>query len=395
MLGGTVPALPGRRRTARVARALVAVFLGVLAVVGALVMAAAITSSTGTMGFLVGVGLALLPVLPVMGAFLWADRYEPEPTWLLAGLFAWGAVAAALFASIVNTVATEVLRVAGAGAEDAMATTAVLVAPVVEESAKGAGILLFLLLLRREFDGVIDGVVAAGFVGIGFAFTENILYFGRAFLAGVESGGTDDGLFAAGATFVFRGVLSPFAHPMFTVCTGIGLGIAVTSRLGPARLLAPVVGFGCAIGLHGLWNLAAVGGAGGWLTTYVLLMVPVFLALAAAVAWVRAREGRLIARQLPAYVAAGWLPAHDVDMIASLRGRRQARGWALQRLGRPGERAMIDYQRAATELAFLRARAERGEVRTRLEEFSARERALLALLVRGRAGFGTGGRRPT
>ena len=31
---------------------------------------------------------------------------------------------------------------------------------------------------RREFDGVVDGVVYAGLVAAGFAFTENILYFG-------------------------------------------------------------------------------------------------------------------------------------------------------------------------------------------------------------------------
>jgi hypothetical protein len=42
--------------------------------------------------------------------------------------------------------------------------------------------------------------------------------------------------------------------------------------------------------LHGTWNLAATGGAGGWLSTYFLLMVPLFLAAIAVVAWVRSRR---------------------------------------------------------------------------------------------------------
>ena len=54
-------------------------------------------------------------------------------------------------------------------------------APLFEEAAKGAFVLGIMLFLRKEFDGVIDGVVYAGFVAAGFAFTENIYYFGRAF----------------------------------------------------------------------------------------------------------------------------------------------------------------------------------------------------------------------
>ena len=44
---------------------------------------------------------------------------------------------------------------------------------------------LFLLLLlwwrRAELDGILDGIVYAGMVGIGFAFTENILYLAAAY----------------------------------------------------------------------------------------------------------------------------------------------------------------------------------------------------------------------
>ena len=377
-----VPAsLPARRRTARTAKVLGICFaVLVLVALGALLLAT-ITLSTGVTGFAVGLALAVPPAVAVTAAFLWVDRFEPEPPLLLAGVFAWGAVVAAAASALVNTVTSEVIRSAGASAAEAMSTTAVLVAPFVEEAAKGSVVLLLALFYRHEFDGVVDGVVYAGFVGVGFAFTENILYFGRAFLSGADDGGIDQGFFAAGATFIFRGVLSPFAHPLFTCCTGIGIGLAVATRNPAVRLLAPLAGFAAAILLHGTWNFAATNGGGGWFSTYVVLMVPIFLAAIAVVAWVRSREGRLIARQLPAYVEAGWIPPYDVAMVASLRGRRQARSWARDRLGGPGEAAMGAYQQAATELAFLRERAGRVGVDP---AFTEREQSLLAMLARSR-----------
>ena len=54
---------------------------------------------------------------------------------------------------------------------------------------------------------MLDGIVYAAMVGLGFAFTENILYYGRTAL---------EGGVPLAATFFVRGVLSPFAHPVFT-----------------------------------------------------------------------------------------------------------------------------------------------------------------------------------
>ena len=58
-------------------------------------------------------------------------------------------------------------------------TGAVWLAPVTEETLKGLGVLLIYLFRRREFDGIIDGIVYAGLIGAGFAFSENILYLGQ------------------------------------------------------------------------------------------------------------------------------------------------------------------------------------------------------------------------
>jgi hypothetical protein len=82
-----------------------------------------------------------------------------------------------------------------------------VVAPVVEEFTKGLFLVGLLLFRRREFDGIVDGVVYAGIVAAGFAFSENILYLGRA-VSEPESAGVL-------ATLFVRGVASPFAHPLF------------------------------------------------------------------------------------------------------------------------------------------------------------------------------------
>src|SRR6478609_5757557 len=165
--------------------------------------------------------LAAVPVGPLVACFLWLDRYEPEPRRLLAGGLLWGVFVATAIALLLEGVGGFV-----GGLSDK--TMLVLGAPMAEEASKGLFLLLLLWWRRSELDGVLDGIVYAGLVGVGFAFTENILYLASAYdgSGGVGPGGVD----ALTGTFVVRCLVSPFAHPLFTVCTGIGVGLAVTSR---------------------------------------------------------------------------------------------------------------------------------------------------------------------
>ncbi len=356
-------------------------FLVVLMALSGLLLLGAVTSSTGTVGFLIGLCLALLPLPVVLWSFRWLDRFEPEPRGLLAFCFFWGATVAAAVAGTLNTVGAMVVAQTS-GAESGTVAAAVFVAPWVEEAAKGAAVLALLLFRRKEFDGVVDGIVFAGTVGVGFAFTENILYFGRAFLAGSAELGVTGGVSAVGITFLLRGVLAPFAHPLFTAMTGIGLGIAASTRRPALRRVAPVVGYLAAVALHAAWNFSAVGGLSGFLTGYLMVMVPAFVVLAALASWFRRREGVVIGRWLPAYAEAGWLATADVTMLASLPARKQAVAWASDAHGEGSAELMRAFQLAATELAFLRARAERGAVGA---DFVVRERDLLTRLAHTRA----------
>jgi RsiW-degrading membrane proteinase PrsW (M82 family) len=350
-----------------------------VAVVGfllaALVVSSYLGAAFGVQTALLALAVALVPLGIVIPTFLWLDRFESEPTRYLMAAFLWGALIAAVVAALFNTGAITVLE-ATTDPQSALQTTAVLVAPFVEEGAKGALVLLVWLLVRREFDGVTDGMVYAGICAAGFAFTENIQYLAQAYTQG---GGE-----ALTGTFVARCLLSPFAHPMFTVLFGIGVGVAATSRTWLPRILAPLLGYLLAVLSHALWNLAAVSGGRGVVVVYVLIEVPIFLAFLGFVVWARRREGRLIGQFLRPYADAGWLSPAEVAMLASMPKRREARAWARANTGRQGLAAMRGFQDAASELALLRRRMYHSAAD---EHALAHERELLEAITARRAEF--------
>lgn len=355
-----------------------AVGLGAAGVCGLVVLGIG-TAQTGLVAVLVGLAAALILLGPVLAAFLWVDRWEPEPSRFLLAAFAWGAGVAALTALLVNDTAHAVGDlILDGGRGDVFA--AVISAPVVEEAVKGLFVLAVLLWRRNEFDGVIDGIVYAGVTAAGFAFTENIFYFAMAF----ESGGLGGpGLDAANggvfASFLLRGVLSPFVHPLFTVLAGIGLGLAVRHTALGVRIAAPLLGFLAAIGLHALWNASATLGSGReFLNFYFLVMVPIFAAVVWLVSWQRRREHAVIAGQLPALASRGVIPASEVDLLGSLSGRRRWRAAVRRESGPQAARAVRKYQAAVTELAFLRHTAQRQQVSQKVRQ---RQRQLLAELA--------------
>ncbi|GAA3025938.1 PrsW family intramembrane metalloprotease [Actinokineospora globicatena] len=303
----------------------------------------------GLVAELVGVAGALLPVGPVVAAFLWVDRWEPEPARLLWLAFAWGACVAAITALLINNTAEAVGDLLlGKGQGDKI--SAMVSAPLFEEGVKGAFVLGILLFLREEFDGVVDGIVYAGLVAAGFAFTENIYYFGRAFAEYGFGDSTSPGVLAA---FILRGVLSPFTHPLFTVMIGIGVGIAARSTSKRTRLFAPLLGYLAAVVLHALWNTTAtLGNADTFLSVYFLVMVPVFGAVVYFVHWQRKREQRVVSDGLPAMVDAGLIVLSEVDLLASLKGRKRWRAQVRSQAGGAAAQAVERYQGAVSELAF-------------------------------------------
>lgn len=344
----------------------------------------------GTVAVLIGAVAALVPVALVISAFLWVDRWEPEPSGLLAAALLWGACVATIASLLVNNSA-QALADLITGSDPDRIVAAVIAAPVIEEATKCAFVLGVFLLRDHEFDGVVDGIVYSGLVAAGFAFTENILYFGTAFVSPVETGaGGVNGLLAV---VLLRGGLMPFAHPMFTVVFGIALGSVALSRSRRRRVLIATGGFLGAVAMHSLWNSSATFGADRFIDLYMLVMVPLFSAMVWLVLWQRRREQRVFTGQLPGLVAREWIAASELAPLSSLAGRRRWRAQARRLRGPDTARAVAAYQAAVTELAYFRHRLTRlgvdADQRHRHQELLARVQLTRAAATA--AGRRTGG----
>ena len=339
----------------RRSRRMLVIIVTVLLLLGAAGIVVAVVIAVGPKAATIGFALAAIPVGPLIASYLWLDRYEPEPLRYLLVALGWGAVVATSAALALEVGAQHLFDIPDE-------ITGAVVAPVVEEAVKGLFILIIVLLRRREIDGPLDGVVYAGMVGIGFAFTENVLYYVAAYLGELDpTHQLPGGAAVAGGVFFFRGIMAPFAHPLFTAAIWIGLGLAAETRRPWLRVVAPVAGFLLAVGLHAAWNGSAIFvGAGGFFLTYLLGMVPTFALAITFAVWVRRREGRVLASSLYECARLGWLHPGEVRWIARLQDRAAARRYARQVRGAPTARAVKEYQQAATELAFLRYRMAHG-----------------------------------
>jgi RsiW-degrading membrane proteinase PrsW (M82 family) len=332
----------------------IAAIVGILiALLLGLVVLLLIGFETGPVGLLIGFVAATIPVPLYVMLVLWVDRYESEPMSMLATAFFWGALVAVFFAFVVNTIVGMLTAFVTSDIHAAEAVSAGISAPIVEETAKASIILIFFFFRKDEFDGVLDGIVYAAMVGLGFAMTENIQYYGRALLQGGGGGLT--------LVFILRGMLAPFSHPLFTSMTGMGLGLARQTQSKFVKVVAPFVGLGLAIFMHTLWNASAIlFGFLGFLLMYVLIMVPMFLIILVVIVLSLRREGRLMREFLLSDYQRGLFTADEYGRLCSVRGRMGASFDAFSRGGFGQWRACMQFNQMASELAFHRSRVSRG-----------------------------------
>ena len=316
----------------------------------------------GTGASLLGAILAFIPLAGVLLAIRLIDRWEPEPRGLVAFALAWGAIASVIIALGVDLVLSMVFGARDSYAAEVFQT--VVQAPIVEEFAKGLGVLIVYAIGRRAFDGPVDGIVYGALVGAGFAFTENIQYFAVSWIEG--------GVGETSTTFFVRGIMSPFAHVMFTSVTGFALGLAARRGATTRQAVGPwLVGLAGAILLHAFWNGSAM--FTDFFSVYLMLQVPLFVLFVLGIVALRREESRLTRTRLGEYAAAGWFTPQEVDMLATPAGRKAGLRWAR---GLQGDRTPIMKQfiTDATALAMARQRARTG----RDPQAGAEEQALLA-----------------
>jgi len=352
-------------------RLVLALTAGLIALVLGLLVLLVIGIETGPVAFMLGLLTATIPVPLYIVLVLWIDRYEAEPLWMLATAFFWGALIATFFAFLLNTTGQAITHALTRNASAAEAFGAVISAPIVEEIGKAVILFIFFFWKRDEFDGVVDGIIYASMTALGFAMTENILYYGKA----VAEGGTG----ALTLIFIIRGFFAPFSHPLFTSLTGIGLGLARQTTNIAVKALTPVVGLLMAIFMHSIWNGSAVFGGGAvFLITYLIVMVPSFIIILVIIAIALRREGQVVRDFLVVDLHRGFLTQDEYQQLGSIIGRMGSSFNALTKSGVKGWRSRMRFNQLASELAFHRSRVSRGVYAN--QDVSAEEAAYLHAL---------------
>lgn len=278
-----------------------------------LIVMAMMVEQLGFGAAFVGSFVAFIPAPFYLLALFLIDRFDPEPGWAIAASFAWGGLVAILISMVLNTTfGSAIGQIAGERQGDALTT--IISAPIFEEGSKGIFVLLLLLFVRKEFDGIVDGIFYASVIALGFATFENILYYGRQYL--------DYGIGGLAQNFFTRGILSPFSHALFTSMTGLGCGVARETHNKTLKMLAPAAGYVLAMILHGFWNAIATATRGlGYYIAYAMVWVPLFIIFVCGVIAVVRREQKIIKRMLAPQVDQGVITQQQYDIATSLRKR--------------------------------------------------------------------------
>ena len=312
------------------------------------------------------------------------DRNEKEPWRLVLVAFAWGAIVATSMViwgeSLWGAIAERTL-VPGPGLDASNAFSAGLL----EELAKGIAVLLLFLVMRNEFDDVVDGIVYGAAVGLGFNFMESIAYMTNLYAIFSPDGA---GGYAAGFQWYARQVLGLFfGHATYTALIGAGIGIARQLPRRTQKAIAIASGFLIAIAAHFSWDAwlaffpiegSVLGLAEIHLRT--LIMTGPFTAAVIALLLSGLQiEARALTDQLRKEAAegSGAILPPEVDILSSPRRRLAER---VRVLGKGGLRAYVALARLQTaqlDLAMERWHRDRNEMEDPLEaEHELRQRAI-------------------
>ena len=356
--------------------------LGVLILLG-IIAGLIVTGLTALnpVGTSVGFVLSGLAIAIVVLAYIWLDRWEPEPPRLLVFAFLWGASVAVVLSVIVGLFLDSLI--AAVGSQDTSWVSIAVGAPIIEEAAKGAFLLLMMTGRRRkELNSLTDCLVYAGLVGAGFAWLEDILY-----IAGGESLG--DSLLTA----AIRLIMGPFAHSLFTTMFGIGVWFALQQRSAIAKAGCIMLGYAGAVIMHGLWNGSSVIGPETYFAVYFFWMVPVFVFAIVLGVRSRRKEQRIVAEKLPDMVAAQLVTPSEATWLNSIKNRKLAIGYATRTAGKPAGKAVKAFAAQVVELAFVRDRIDRGFGDDRVyamqteEAYAVHAARMAAPALQGLAGF--------
>ncbi len=257
---------------------------------------------------------AVIPMFVYLFIIWWLDRNEREPFGFLFLNFFWGATGAIILAIIGSLffqlpVSTFIMAVSDDNPDEIINLSgAIITAPVVEEFTKG--IFLLAMALSRKFDGVVDGVVYGGAIGLGFGMTENFLYF-------VSE--QENWL----AVVVIRTLFSALLHTLAQATFGGIIGYAKFKSASVKLFLIPL-GYFAAVIIHFVWNLS-VSFEGIALFGFIFVF---FYALGLIVVFQAAlfHEQKIIARELTEESQFGIIPREHLNFLPYV-SRRKSMVW--------------------------------------------------------------------
>lgn len=285
---------------------------------------------------------ATIPVLVYIGIIYWVDRYEKEPGWLLAATFLWGAIPSIIIAYVVNSMlGMPFYYLTSEATADALVAS--LIAPIVEETIKGAAVLGIFLFWKDEIDSPLDGIIYGAMVGLGFALVENVFYYVEQYQAG--------GLEAWGWNVFFRGIVFGLNHALFTGLTGLGIATARLTINPLMKVIAPIAGWSTAVFLHAIHNLTVAYGNIIFLVGILSDWGGIFLILIIML-WALLQERSWLQHYLAEEVAIGTITTRQYETACSGRKRIRQRWHALSVGGFSAYRNALNHHNHLSELAY-------------------------------------------
>jgi len=314
------------------------------------------------------------------------DRNEKEPWRLVLVAAAWGAIVATslvIWGESLWEASADRSLVPGPGLDASLA----FMAGVLEELAKGSAVVLLFLVMRDDFDDVVDGIVYGAAVGLGFNFMESITYMTNFYAIFSPEG---FGSFAAGFQWYARqGLGLFFGHATYTAFIGAGIGIARQLPSVKQKAFSITSGFLIAIAAHFSWDAWTAffpiqSNLFGLVEVHLRTLImtgPFTAALIALLIFGIRYEGQNLREQFNKEAAEGRgaILADEVRILASPWHRLRQRLRAFQHSGPRAYFKVARLQSAQLDLAMERWHRERREIDSPLEAEETLRQRVIAL----------------
>jgi RsiW-degrading membrane proteinase PrsW (M82 family) len=308
--------------------------------------------------FFLLLGIIAVSVTTIINLLIvwWIDRFEKQPLWLLVLVFFWGAIPAIVTALIFSVFAGIPLYII-VGPNAMMPAYAIFGAPFIEELGKAAALFVLFLILYKEFEDILDGVIFGAAVGIGFAYTEDITYLIGSLIQG--------GAAMMGFVFFLRVIVFALNHAFFTALTGIGLGLARLSGNWFLGTFYAFFGLLAAMAAHAAHNfLVSIPGTETqvlgvafsilihWTAgvAFIILIITIWII---ETGWVR--------RKLAEEVGAGYVTDYEINNLIRLQSRLKLQLKFLFNFDIIGYFRLRKLRNLLVKLAFKKRAYERAE----------------------------------